>query len=268
MATERPSFSTLYSDLSHMADKPTRHIILKATKDWAKPGYVSDNGQVFLRALPPHALDEPPQKKARRSSGTLRSLISSIDDTVYTRETAETVLDFTQSETENEAYNNYERYLRGDIPKALPVKVVNRRSYDETDTSGNDVNPGTSKERVKSAGRKTSKSAQHDTANTENADAVSTGKVSRTSSSKKKKRRTPSNASREKKGAMKVAVGYANKGFSSTNNSAVDVIGARDSGDFSTDGAPSITEEEDKEGGTSDLSGSDLGGSQSELVRL
>lgn len=243
VATERPSFSTISSDLSHMAEKPTRHIILKATKDPAKPGHISENGQVFLRALPPHALeeDEPPQKKAR-SSGTLRSLISSIDDTVYTRETAETVLDFTQSETENENYNNYERYLKGDIPLPLATK---RRSYDETDTSGNDAKPKT-KEKVRSASRKTSKTKQ-------DVDVESVGKASGTSSTRKKRRKTPKD---------KAHTSFANKGLASVN-------GDGGGGDMSSDGAaPSITEEEDKASLGSDLSGSDRGGSETELVRL
>ena len=240
-----------------MAVKPTRHIILKATKDPAKPGYVSENGQVFLRALPPHALeeDEPPQKRARRSSGTLRSLISSIDDTVYTRETAETVLDFTQSETENENYNNYERYLKGDLPLG---KAAKRRSYESTDTSGNDVNH---KERTRpTSSRKSSKSPLHEGTGA-NADTASTGRASGTSSSKKKKRRTSSNVSRDK--THKTSTDFTNKVFLSQTEGAPE-----DSGDVSSNGAPS-TEEENKEGATSDLSGSNIeDGSESELVRL
>lgn len=261
VATERPSFSTVCSDLSHMSEKPTRHIILKAMKDHVKPGHISENGQVFLRGLPPHALEEDEvPKKAQRSSGTMRSLISSIDDTVYTRETAETVLDLTQSETENENYNNYERYLKGDPAALLLAKVAHRRSYEVEETdSGNDVS---TKVRVKPASRKSSSKAhQETTAN--DADAPSARKVSGTSSFKKKKRRAGGSAG--KAAAHKTATVYANKGFSRTDSLEGD--GVDDSGELSTDGAPSMTEEDEK-GATSELSASEMEGSQSELVRL
>lgn len=243
MATERPSFTTISSDLNHMAGKPTRHILLKATKDHAKPGHISENGQVFLRSLPSNALDEEvPQKKAQRSSGTMRSLISSIDDTVYTRETVETVLDLTQSETETENYNNYERYLKGDI--SLPLKALYRRSYDETDTSGNDGN--TTQER-----RLPSKLSQETSG--DNADAVSAGKASGGAGSGRKKKRRSSSGKEKRK-----TPGYANKMFSPPVNTSSPVEG--DS--VSSDGAPSITDHEEEKVATSDMSGSDLGGSQ------
>lgn len=218
-----------------MAEKPTRHIILKSTKDPAKPGYVSENGQVFLRGLPPHALeeDEPPQKKGRRGSGTMRSLISSIDDTVYTRETAETILDLTQSENE-ENYNNYEQYLKGDLPVPLPM-AASRQGYDETDTSGNDAKPKTK--------RKSSKTQKEGV-------AESPGKASERSSTRKKRRKVPS----KEKGFTNSAFGAGGKGGSEEE-------------EVSSTGAPSITEED--KGGVS--SGSDAlhsEGSQTELVRL
>lgn len=255
VATERPSFSTVCGDLAHMAEKPTRHILLKVTKDHAKPGYISENGQVFLRGLSPTALQEEEiPKKSRQSSGTMRSLISSIDDTVYTRETAETVLDLTQSETENENYNNYERYLKGDPAALLLAKDAHRRSYDETD-SGNDAN---SKERVKPV-RKSSRSSQKAVAS--DPDAESAGKGSGTSSFKKKKRRAAGSAG--KAASHITATVFANKRFALTDSGD----GMNDSGEVSSDLAPSMTEEEDK-AVTSELSGSDLGGSQSELVTL
>lgn len=260
VATERPSFSTVCGDLSHMSEKPTRHIILKAMKDHTKPGHISENGQVFLRGLPPHALEEDEvPKKAQRSSGTMRSLISSIDDTVYTRETAETVLDLTQSETENENYNNYERYLKGDPATLLLAKVAHRRSYDETD-SGNDVS---TKVRVKPVSRKSS-SKTHQETTAGDADAVSARKVSGSSSFKKKKRRAGGSAG--KAAALKTATVYANKGFSRTDSLEGEGM-MDDSGELSTDGAPSITEEDEKRA-TSELSASEMEGSQSELVRL
>lgn len=232
-----------------MSEKPTRHIILKVTKDHAKPGYISDNGQVFLRGLLPHALDEDSvPKKSQRSSGTMRSLISSIDDTVYTRETAETVLD-----SETECYNNYESYLKGDLAAVLPAKTTNRRSYEETDTSGNDASARET-QRVKPTSRKTSKARQDPDA--KDADSVSA------SSSKKKKRRVAGHG-------KAAGMGYANKAFSRTDspgNSREGQFG--DNAELSSDGAPSITEEEDKSSTASDQSESDVKGSQSELVRL
>ena len=242
------------NDLSHMAEKPTRHIILKSTKDPAKPGYISESGQVFLRALPPHALEEdgPVQRKARHSVGTMRSLISSIDDTVYTRETAETVLDL-QSETENENYNNYEQYLKGDLP--LPLSAgTSRRSHDETDNSGTDAKPK-SKERVISASRKSAITQQ----DLEKDDTGSVGEVSRSSSKRKRKRRTPTKD--------KGHTGFTNKTFASTNNGAVE---GREEGGVSSDSAPSSTEEEREKREGERSVGSDLSdsGSQTKLVML
>ncbi len=212
-----------------MAEKPTRHVIVKATKDCTKPGYISDSGQVFVLALPPHALqEEQPLKKAgRRSSGTIRSLISSIDDTVYTRETVETVLDFTQSENENDNYNNYEEYLKGEDLSA-PLVVVKppesaqsakRQSY-ETDTSGNDLGAS---------------------------DAAADGKESETALNKKKKRRKASSGGREKKKKRKEIPGFTNSVFQA----------AMEGKEMSTDDAPSMTEEEDKEGNISNQSGTE-----------
>lgn len=213
-----------------MAEKPTRHIIVKATKDCTKPGYISDSGQVFVLALPPHALqEEQPLKKAgRRSSGTLRSLISSIDDTVYTRETVETVLDFTQSENENDNYNGYEEYLKGEDLSAPMVEVnppesaqsAKRQSY-ETDTSGNDLGASDA--------------------------AAADGKELETSLNKKKKRRKASSGGREKKKKRKEMPGFTNSVFKA----------AMEGKEMSTDDAPSMTEEEDKEGNTSNQSGTE-----------
>jgi len=225
-----------------MADKPTRHILLKATKDCTKPGYISDSGQVFLLAIPPQALQEDlPQKKAgRRSSGTLRSLISSIDDTVYTRETVETVLDFTQSENENDNYNNYEEYLKGEDLVVHPPageltksgKVEKRQSY-ETDTSGNDLG----------------------------ASDAATGRESETSLTKKKKRRKVNSGSKDRK-KRKELPKFTNVIFQ---NEA-----SRERKETSTDDAPSMTEEEDKERNTSNpVSGSEsIRDSKENLVEL
>lgn len=264
VATERPSFSTIHSDLSHLAEKPTRHILLKASKDPSKPGHVSENGQVFLRALAPQALQEedgPPQRKGpRRSSGTMRSLISSIDDTVYTRETAETTLDLTttQSETENDNYNNYERYLRGD----LPPSSLQRRSYDETDTSGNDIiDPR--RGRPRSAPRKVS-ALKTQEGEAERAEVESVGEVSATSSSRRKKR--PRAQGKEK--TRKAVPGFQNKGFATTTEGGGGGRQEESEDGSSGDGPPSITEDDDKEGVASDSSGSDMGGSQSQLVQL
>ena len=242
-----------------MAEKPTRHILLKAMKDHTKPGHISENGQVFLRGLPPHALEEGEvPKKAQRSSGTMRSLISSIDDTIYTRETAETVLDLTQSETENENYNNYERYLKGDPAAVLLGKAAHRQSYDETD-SGNDA----STKKVKPVSRKSSKTHHHEPVDGDDT-TLSPGKSSGTSSLKKKKRRSAGGGGGK---AVKAAIVYANKGFGLTDSPGDN--GIEGSGELSSDGAPSMTEEEDDDKrATSELSGSDLEGSQAELVRL
>lgn len=109
IAVERPTFTNILSDLRDMKEKSARHIIFKANKE---SGYISDTGQVYLHALPSYALDAPAKvTKAWRKSGTQQSLISSIDGTMYTRETAETVIDFNLSENED----NYKQYLQGEV---------------------------------------------------------------------------------------------------------------------------------------------------------
>ena len=129
MAVERPSFATLLSDLNDMAAKPTRHILLKATDDPKVPGYIDNKGQVFLKMVSMDVLEEQGTvlKKLRRNSMTQRSLslISSIDDTVYTRETTETVFDFTQSDTDNDATTQgYDEHLKGVVGHTAGIQVV------------------------------------------------------------------------------------------------------------------------------------------------
>ena len=260
-----------------MAEKPTRHILLKATKDHSKQGHVSENGQVFLRALPPHTLvggaTETAAKKAQaqRNSGTMRSLISSIDDTVYTRETAETVLDFTQSENENDnnnCNNGYNQFLLKGDPVVSRLHPTERRSYDETDTSGNDVSMVREQQRLKPASRKSSKSHKESDRGGESSAASAGG---RTGSAKKKRRAGGKTA------AHKATSGFANKAFSvDADQDFIDGLAGgvngggagalNDSGEMSSEGTPPTTDDDDKRV-TSELSGSE-GGSQDELVRL
>ncbi len=99
------------TDLKDMAEKPAKHIVFKLAKE-SQTGYISQTGEVFLHPLP-YYVEKPSKatKKNWRNSTTQQSVAaSSVDDTLYTRDTAETVLD-TQSENDN-----YEGYLRGDLP--------------------------------------------------------------------------------------------------------------------------------------------------------
>lgn len=118
-----------------MAAKPTRHIILKATDDPKTPGYIDDKGQVFLKLVSIDAIEEQGTvlKKLRRNSMTQRSLslISSIDDTVCTRETTETMLDLTQSDTDNDAINHYDDHAKGTVSHLASEKQV----VESSDTS-------------------------------------------------------------------------------------------------------------------------------------
>ena len=118
-----------------MAAKPTRHIILKATDDPKTPGYIDDKGQVFLKLVSIDAIEEQGTvlKKLRRNSMTQRSLslISSIDDTVCTRETTETMLDLTQSDTDNDAINHYDDHTKGTVSHLASEKQV----VESSDTS-------------------------------------------------------------------------------------------------------------------------------------
>ena len=118
-----------------MAAKPTRHIILKATDDPKTPGFIDDKGQVFLKLVSIDAIEEQGTvlKKLRRNSMTQRSLslISSIDDTVCTRETTETMLDLTQSDTDNDVINHYDDHAKGTVSHLASEKQV----VESSDTS-------------------------------------------------------------------------------------------------------------------------------------
>lgn len=48
IATERPTFTNIVTDLKDMAEKPTKHIILKTAKE-PQTGYSSETGEVFLQ---------------------------------------------------------------------------------------------------------------------------------------------------------------------------------------------------------------------------
>ena len=121
-----------------MAAKPTRHILLKATDDPKTPGYIDNKGQVFLKLVSIDTIEEHGTvlKKLRRNSMTQRSLslISSIDDTVYTRETTETVFDFTQSDTDNDATTQgYDEHLKGVVGHAAVAGGI--QAVESSDTS-------------------------------------------------------------------------------------------------------------------------------------
>ena len=103
VATERPTFAVIANELKDLAKKPTRHITLKSSRDEFTPGYVSENGQVFIHAVPLQGQNV----RLSRRSGTQHSLISSIDDTIYSRETAETMI-YVQSEMETEDHSGEE----------------------------------------------------------------------------------------------------------------------------------------------------------------
>jgi serine/threonine protein kinase len=93
--TERPTFPLLLSELRTFSSSPTRHIILRTSKDELTPGYVSENGQVFLTHVPAYVFR--PRLPGRRLSNP----VSSADDTVYSRETAESLLFLYSSEVES-----------------------------------------------------------------------------------------------------------------------------------------------------------------------
>lgn len=145
---ERPTFDAIVAKLNYLAENGTQHIILKASKDEFTPGFVSENGQVIVRTPPPHALD--PNNRATRYSGTQRSKVSSIDDTIYSRETEETVV-YTQSEADYEQYSQYE--LEGDargtgewiqnvkgrsegVPNGIQVPLVRREEGSDSGDAG------------------------------------------------------------------------------------------------------------------------------------
>ena len=96
---ERPTFPLILNELQRLCTNPTKHIILKTSKDEFTPGYVSENGQVFLHSVPVYIFQ--PGYAARRLSSTQRSAVSSADDTIYSRETAESILYLYSSEVED-----------------------------------------------------------------------------------------------------------------------------------------------------------------------
>jgi hypothetical protein len=139
-----------------MAAKPTRHIILKATDDPKTPGYIDNKGQVFLKLVSMDTLEQHGTvlKKLRRNSMTQRSLslISSIDDTVYTRETTETVFDFTQSDTDNDATTQgYDEYLKGAVGHVAAAAGI--QAMESSDTSNGKDKKARAKDDQESTGK-------------------------------------------------------------------------------------------------------------------
>ena len=127
---ERPTFSIVLSELQQLCSDPTKHIILKVSKDELTPGYVSENGQVFLRAVPAYAF----QIRHTKLSGTQRSNVSSADDTIYSRETADSIL-YLHSEAEGSGAGQEtdeddgiewldERSLQGKEGEEVPLQVM------------------------------------------------------------------------------------------------------------------------------------------------
>lgn len=101
---ERPTFPVIINELKDLAIKPTRHIILKSSRDESTPGYVSENGQVFIRAVP---IEGQNANRLSQISGTYQSMISSLDDTICSKETADTLV-YMHSEFETEDYSDEE----------------------------------------------------------------------------------------------------------------------------------------------------------------
>ena len=99
---ERPTFPVIINELKDLAIKPTRHIILKSSRDEFTPGYVSENGQVFIRAVP---VEGQNTNRLSQISGTYQSMISSLDDTICSKETADTLV-YMHSEMETEDYSD------------------------------------------------------------------------------------------------------------------------------------------------------------------
>ena len=93
--TDRPTFPLILSQLKTLASSSNTHIVLKTSKDELTPGYVSENGQVFLHYIPPYIFQSG--LPARRYSNP----VSSADDTIYSRETAESLLYLCSSEVES-----------------------------------------------------------------------------------------------------------------------------------------------------------------------
>ena len=91
--TDRPTFPLISSELKTLSSSPNRHIILKTSKDELTPGYVSENGQVFLHFVPPYFFQSrtyPPSNP-----------VSPADDTIYSRERADSLLYLVSSEVES-----------------------------------------------------------------------------------------------------------------------------------------------------------------------
>ena len=144
---ERPTFAVIANELKDLAEKPTRHIALKSSRDEFTPGYVNESGQVYIHAVPLQGQNV----RLSRRSGTQRSLISSIDDTIYSRETAETMI-YVQSEMETEDYSGEEfdeeataEWVnkrgggRSRVPNGLLSSKRKRASAsDESEENGND----------------------------------------------------------------------------------------------------------------------------------
>ena len=251
-----------------MAEKPKKHIIFKAAKE---SGYISDTGQVFLHPLPSYALNAPSKKNTKktwRNSGTQQSLISSVDDTMYTRETVETVIDFTQSE--NDDRDAYVEYLQGDLAEQKENESSSEEEVTGFDTPNLTEEKGTTRVWVESSG---SKVYLHSQPKVVASDGSSSSPANITKKKKKKRGNFRPSGARiaAKKGftnPLLSAMSAENGGIenrtklednTNTNNSnlGVGVNDGRRTSD-SSNGAPSITEEDTDRGGKGEGSGQDM----------
>ena len=98
MPTERPTFPHLLTELQQLHTDPPKHIILKTSSDDCTPGYVSNNGQVFLHSIPSSVSQLGRTAGRGRTARRLNTTISSADDRVYSRRTAESSLYVCSSE--------------------------------------------------------------------------------------------------------------------------------------------------------------------------
>lgn len=125
MPTERPAFTFIFNKLKQLCSDPTKHIILKVSKDHYTPGYVSENGQVFLHSVPPSIFQ--PGYSVRRHSNP----VSSADDTIYSRENVDSMIQLYHSSEIKSVCLTQETDEDEEEPSTLDMKATSKMKTEQ-----------------------------------------------------------------------------------------------------------------------------------------
>ena len=126
--TDRPAFPAIFSEMKSFLPHASSHIILRASKDEFTPGHVSENGQVFLQFIP-HCVFQPGPHYKRLGSCPGPS----VDDTIHSREKADSVLLYSGSSQTESLYTTTQETEDDDYTAESNSQESCDKSHDQLD---------------------------------------------------------------------------------------------------------------------------------------